>query len=88
MDARMGRKRQLRLVYVGQGSLHSRQRVEAADKEAHIFEDARPMTSEDETQAPGIGHVFECKVWCLLLDAWIYILQFQLWVAGLQKLII
>ena len=58
----MGRKRQLRLVYVGQGSSHSRQRVEAADEEAHISEDARPVTSDDETQAPGIGHVFECKV--------------------------
>ena len=60
----MGRKRQLQLVYVGEGSSHSRQRVEAADEEAHISEDARPVASEDsdETQAPGIGHVFECKV--------------------------
>ena len=78
------------VVYVGKGSLHSRQRVEAADEEAHISKDARPMACEDldETQALGIGHVFKCKVWCLLLDAWIYVLQFQLWVAGLQKLII
>ena len=52
----------MQLVYVGQGSLHSRQWVEAADEEAHISEDARPVTSDDETQAPGIGHVFECKV--------------------------
>ena len=52
----------MRLVYVGQGSLHSRQQVEAADEEAHIFEDVRSVASEDETQAPGIGHVFECKV--------------------------
>ena len=60
----MGRKRQLRLVYVGEGSSHSRQRVEAAAEEAHISEDARPVASEDpdETQAPGIGHVFDCKV--------------------------
>ena len=62
----MGRKRQLPLVYVGQGSSHSRQRVEAADEEAHISEDARPVAtpvaSDDEKQAPGIGHVFECKV--------------------------
>ena len=60
----MGRKRQLRLVYVGEGSSHSRQRVEAVVEESHISEDARPVASEDpdETQAPGIGHVFECKV--------------------------
>ena len=60
----MGRKRQLRLVYVGEGSSHSRQWVEAANEEAHISEDARPVASEDldETQAPGTGHVFECKV--------------------------
>ena len=84
----MGRKCQLQLVYVGQGSSHSRQQVEVADEEAHISKDARPVASDDETQASGIGHVFECKVWCLLLDGWIYVLQFQLWVAGLQKLII
>ena len=63
----MGRKRQLQLVYVGQGASHSRQRVEAADEEPHIFEDIRPMATlvasdDDETLAPGIGHVFECKV--------------------------
>ena len=54
----------MQLVYVGQGSSHSRQWVEAADEEAHISKDARPVASEDpdETQAPGIGHVFECKV--------------------------
>ena len=54
----------MRLVYVGEGSSHSRQRVEAVNEEAHISEDARPVASEDpdETQAPGIGHVFECKV--------------------------
>lgn len=74
LDARMGRKRQLWLVYVGQGSSQSRQRVEAADEEPHISEDARPVATpvasdDDETLAPGIGHVFECKVWCLLLDA-------------------
>ena len=78
------------LVYVGEGSSHSQQQVEAANEEAHISEDARPVASEDpdETQAPGIGHVFECKVWysskCLdLCNAII-----QLWVASLQKLII
>ncbi|XP_050264239.1 uncharacterized protein LOC126708490 [Quercus robur] len=49
----MGRKRQLRLVYVGQGSSQSRQRVEAADEEPHISEDARPVASDDdETLAP------------------------------------
>ena len=59
----MGRKRQLRLVYVGQGSSQSQQQVEAADEEPHISEDARPVASDDdETLAPGIGHVFECKV--------------------------
>ena len=86
----MGRKGQLWLVYVGEGSSHSRQWVEAANEEAHISEDARPVASEDpdETQAPSIGHVFECKVWysskCLdLCNAII-----QLWVASLQKLII
>nr|POE89145.1 hypothetical protein CFP56_74746 [Quercus suber] len=52
-DARMGRKRQLCLVYVGEGSSYARQRVEAANEEAHISEDARPMASDDETQAPG-----------------------------------
>ncbi|XP_050264207.1 uncharacterized protein LOC126708456 [Quercus robur] len=49
----MGRKRQLRLVYIGQGSSHSQQRVEAADEEAHISEDARSVASDDdETLAP------------------------------------
>nr|POE59733.1 hypothetical protein CFP56_38352 [Quercus suber] len=48
----MGRKRQLRLVYVGEGSSHVRQQVEAADEEAHIFENARPVASDDETQVP------------------------------------
>ena len=62
--------------------------MKVADKEAHISEGVRPVASDDETQASGIDHVFECKVWCLLLDGWIYVLQFQLWVAGLQKLII
>ena len=54
----------MRLVYVEEGLSHSRQRVEAANEEAHISEVARPVASEDpnETQAPGIGHVFECKV--------------------------
>uniref|UniRef100_A0A7N2MYU4 Transposase n=1 Tax=Quercus lobata TaxID=97700 RepID=A0A7N2MYU4_QUELO len=60
----MGRKCQLRLVYVGQGSSHSQQQVEAADEEAHISEDARPVATpvasdDDETLALGIGHVFE-----------------------------
>ena len=50
------------LVYIGQGSSHSRQRVEVADEEAHISKEARPVASDDETWAPGIGHVFECKV--------------------------
>ncbi|KAL0010168.1 hypothetical protein SO802_005276 [Lithocarpus litseifolius] len=49
----MVRKHQLPFVYVGQGSSHSRQRVEAADEEAHISEEARPVASDDnETQAP------------------------------------
>nr|POE84282.1 hypothetical protein CFP56_71292 [Quercus suber] len=52
----MGRKRQLCLVYVGEGSSHARQRVEVADQEAHISEDAKPVAtpvaSDDETQAP------------------------------------
>ena len=62
----MGRKRPLRLVYVGEGSSNARQRVEAADQEAHISEDARSVATlvgtDDETQPPGIGNVFECKV--------------------------
>ncbi|KAK9993552.1 hypothetical protein SO802_023255 [Lithocarpus litseifolius] len=53
VDARIGRKCQLALIYVGQKSSHSRQRVEAADEEAHIFEEARLVASDDdETQAP------------------------------------
>ena len=72
LDAKMGRKHQLRLVYVGQRLSHSRQRVEATDEEAHISEDAIPVASDDdETLALGIGHVFECKVWYLLWDGWI-----------------
>ena len=61
------RKRQLRLVYVGESSshggqrveeeddrAHGRQRVEAEDDEAHISQEARPVPSDDdETQAPG-----------------------------------
>ena len=36
-------------------------------EEPHISEDARPVATpvasdDDETLAPGIGHVFECKV--------------------------
>ncbi|KAL4610256.1 hypothetical protein ACB092_08G038200 [Castanea dentata] len=50
LDARMVRKRQLGMVYVGQGSSNSRQRVEAVDQEAHHSEEARPVGSEDETQ--------------------------------------
>nr|POE96773.1 hypothetical protein CFP56_27439 [Quercus suber] len=42
------------LVYVGEGSSYVRQLVEAANEEAHIFEDARPMASDDETQAPDV----------------------------------
>ena len=53
LDARMGRKRQLPLVYIGQGSSHSRQRVEAVNEEAHISEEARPVAIDDETQPPG-----------------------------------
>ena len=68
LDAGMGkRKRQLRLAYVGEGSSHGgqrveaeddgahvRQRVEAEDDEAHISQEARPVASDDnETQAPG-----------------------------------
>nr|POE44616.1 hypothetical protein CFP56_76382 [Quercus suber] len=56
----MGRKRQLRLVYVGEGSSHTRQWVEPVDdQQAHISEGARPVANDDETQAPGIGHVFK-----------------------------
>ena len=51
LDARMGRKCQLPLVYVGQGSSHSQQRVEVADEEAHISEEARPVASDNEIQA-------------------------------------
>ena len=53
LDAGMGRKHQLPLVHVGQGSSHSRQRVEAEDKEAHISEEARLVASDDETQHLG-----------------------------------
>ena len=55
LDAGMGkRKRQLPLVYVGEGSSHGRQRVEAQDDEAHISQAARPVASDDdETQASG-----------------------------------
>ena len=68
LDTGMGkRKRQLSLVYVGEGSshgrqrmeaeddeAHGRQRVEAQDDEAHISQEARPVASDDdETQAPG-----------------------------------
>ena len=53
----MGGKRQLPLVYVRQGSSHSRQRMEAANEDAHISEEATllatPMASDDETQPPG-----------------------------------
>nr|POF03249.1 hypothetical protein CFP56_55586 [Quercus suber] len=46
------RKRQLALVYVGKGSSHGRQRVEAQDEEAHISQEARPIASDnDEIQA-------------------------------------
>ena len=42
------------LVYVGEGSSHGRQRVEAQDEEAHISQEARPVASDDdETEAPG-----------------------------------
>ena len=68
LDAGMGkRKRQLPLVYVGEGSSHGWQRVEAQDDEAHgwqrveaqddkahISQEARLIASDDdETQAPG-----------------------------------
>ena len=49
----MVRKRQLGMVYVGQGSSNSQQRVEAVDQEAHHSEEARPVGSDDETQSPG-----------------------------------
>ena len=54
LDAGMGkRKRQLTLVYVGEGSSHGRQRVEAQEEEAHISQEARPIASDDdETQEP------------------------------------
>ena len=48
------RKRQLTLVYVGEGSSHGRQRVEAQEEEAHISQEARPIAfDDDETQEPG-----------------------------------
>ena len=68
LDTGMGkRKRQLSLVYVGEGSSHGRQRMEAEDDEAHgrqrveaqddeapISQEARLVASDDdETQAPG-----------------------------------
>ena len=56
LDAGMGkRKRQLTsFVYVGEGSSHGRQRVEAQEEEAHISQEARPIASDDdETQEPG-----------------------------------
>ena len=61
LDASMGkRKRQLTLVYVGEGSSHGRQRVEAQEEEAHISQEARPIASDDdETQEPGTKHVFK-----------------------------
>nr|POE87679.1 hypothetical protein CFP56_56217 [Quercus suber] len=48
----MGRKRQLSLVYIRQGSSHSQQRVKAADEEAHISKEATTVASDNETQAP------------------------------------
>nr|POF03250.1 hypothetical protein CFP56_55587 [Quercus suber] len=46
------RKWQLALVYVGEGSSHGRQRVEAQDEEVHISQEARPIASDnDEIQA-------------------------------------
>ena len=61
LDAGMGkRKRQLTLVYVGEGSSHGQQRVEAQEEEVHISQEARPITSDDdETQEPGTKHVFK-----------------------------
>ena len=67
LDAGMGkRKWQLTLlVYVGKGSSHGRQRVEAQEEaahisqeaqeeEAHISQEARPIPQDnDETQEPG-----------------------------------
>ncbi|KAL4633406.1 hypothetical protein ACB092_04G120600 [Castanea dentata] len=50
LDAKMVRKCQLGMVYVGQGLSNSRQRVEAVDQEAHHSDEARPVGSEDETQ--------------------------------------
>ena len=49
------RKRQLKsLVYVGEGSSHGRQKVEAQEEEAHISQEARPIAfDDDETQEPG-----------------------------------
>ena len=43
------RKRPLPLVAVGQGLLHSQQRVEAKVEEAHISKEVRPVASDDET---------------------------------------
>ena len=61
LDTSIGkRKWQLTLVYIGEGSSHGRQRVEAhisqeaQEKEAHISQEARPIASDDdETQEPG-----------------------------------
>nr|POE95710.1 hypothetical protein CFP56_40722 [Quercus suber] len=67
----MGRKRQLRLVYVGEGSSHTRQRVEATDdQQAHISEEARPVASDDETQAPASGKIPGRRGKTRLADIW------------------
>ena len=54
LDAGMGRRKwQLLLVYVGEESSYSWQRVEAQDEEVYIFEEAILGASDDETQPPG-----------------------------------
>lgn len=62
LNAGMGRKRRLPLVKVGQGSSHSRQRVEKEMEDTHISEGARSTASDDETQHLGNSHVFKYNV--------------------------
>ena len=50
LDAEIRRRKcPLPLIAVGQGSSHSRQRVEAEVEEAHISKEARPVANDDET---------------------------------------
>ena len=67
LDASMGKRKQqlMSLVYVGKGSSHGRQRVEAHEEEAHISQEAQEeeayisqevrliASDDDETQELG-----------------------------------